>query len=482
MSWLDSSWLRDHLTWSELQALARTTTVRVAALQAAIVIAFVAVVIAMVYNETVGAFERDAQRGLEREFAQVVALYNESGLRRVSQDMIERSAAPGPLMYMLTDPGGAVIVGDFNELPRADVSETLRAVEFPAEVERANGEIEGVRVRGVIGRLDIGGPILLVARDMSAQDADAQRIRNLLIVGMSVGLFVALAAGLLAGRQAARRAEELSRTTRDVMAGDLGRRARIPGGNDEFNRLALDLNAMLDRLQSVVMQMRTAGDAIAHDLRSPLTRMRSRLEAALESPPNTDGDRDALIRTMEETNKLLTTFSAVMQIARLESQDPWRFEPTDVSQVAAEFAEFWEPVVEEAGLQFSSNVTDGLIALGDPRLLGQAISNLIENAVKYTPAGGAISVDARRRTDGAIEILVEDDGPGIPPQDRGRVLDRFTRLEAHRNSPGAGLGLSLVAGVARVHKGRIELRDGRRPGSGIGLGAALILPAFTARP
>lgn len=438
---------------------------------------FVLGVIALVYYQTVGVFEREAREALRREFVQVRGLYIEGGLRRISQDMIERSSADGPLMYMLTGPAGDVIVGEFSELPEAQISERLEDVEFPASVERDNGQTAQVRVQGVIGRLDVGGPILLVSRDMSDQDAAASRILNLLVVGMGAGLLLALIAGLAAGRQAAARAEELSRTTRDVFAGDLSRRAKIAGGDDEFNRLAHDLNKMLDRLQKLVLQTRTAGDAIAHDLRSPLSRMIGRIEAALEAPASSENDREALIKAMEEADRLLKTFNAVMQISRLESANTWQYAGIDLSAVAAEFAEFYEPVAEEAQVQFSTAIAPNLRVIGDERLIGQVLLNLIENALKYTPTGGAIAVEVRLRSDGAIELLVEDDGPGIPASQRARVLERFVRLEEHRNSPGSGLGLSLVAAVANAHRARLELRDGRRSGSGPGLGVALIFPA-----
>jgi signal transduction histidine kinase len=471
----------DWLRHADLPGLLRTITARIAAVQAAITAVFVIIVVAFVYNETVGAFERDNQRTLESELGQIRKVFQDGGLRAANQDMIVRSSAPGPLLYVLTNAAGEVMVGDFSTLPRADVSEATEPVEFFAEVEVRPGGFDVVRVRGVISRLALAGPIVMIGRDMSAQDAAAARIVRLLFFVLGAGLLVALGAGLMAGREAARRAAQLSTTTREVMAGDLSRRAPITARDDEFNRLALDLNAMLDRLQTLVVHTRSAGDAIAHDLRSPLTRMRARVEAALSGPADGAQDRDALSTTLEECDRLLQTFNAVMQIARMETRNTWAFERVDLSAVAGEFAEFYEPVAEDEGRRLIVTAPAGVFVQGDARLLGQAISNLIENALKYIPEGGRAWVSTVRRQDGFVELRVEDDGPGIPSDMRARVVDRFARLETHRTSPGVGLGLSLVKSIAEVHGGRLELRDGVASAAGPGLCAALVLPAWSAR-
>jgi signal transduction histidine kinase len=234
---------------------------------------------------------------------------------------------------------------------------------------------------------------------------------------------------------------------------------------------------MLDRLQHLMEVSRTAGDAIAHDLRSPLTRFRQRLEGALESPPNSDADREALRTALEEADRVLDMFAAVLKLARVEANTNWRFERVDASGILHELIEFYEPAAEEQGRSLSGEVQPGLVLNGESGLFTQAVSNLIENALKYTPPGGRVEVRAHRRHDGRIEIDVLDDGPGIPPADRDRVLERFVRLESARSTPGAGLGLSLVGAVARLHKGGLHLRDGLDKDGHKGLGAALVLPA-----
>jgi len=290
---------------------------------------------------------------------------------------------------------------------------------------------------------------------------------------------LSIASGLFGSWLASRRVEALASTAHDVMSGDMTRRAPVRGENDEFDALAIAINAMLDRLQHLMQVSRTAGDAIAHDLRSPLTRFRQKLEAALENPPNTDADRDALRVALEEADSVLETFAAVLKLARVEGNVTWRFERVNATNILRELVDFYEPAAEDVQRTLKGEVEDSLYIYGEPGLFTQAVSNLIENALKYTYENGRVELRAVRRPDGRIEIAVSDDGPGILPEDRDRVLDRFVRLESARSTPGAGLGLSLVAAVARLHKGGLHLRDGLGgQGERKGLGAVLVLPAM----
>jgi signal transduction histidine kinase len=227
-------------------------------------------------------------------------------------------------------------------------------------------------------------------------------------------------------------------------------------------------------------QHRHAGDAIAHDLRSPLTRLRARLEAAYLDVEAGKGDpTQALAQALEDTDGVLKTFGAVLSIARLQAAgsapDPVLF---DAAELAADIAELYEPLCEDKAIDFSSELTKDLTVRGNREFLAQALANILDNAVKYTPSGGAIMLRARRRSSGEVEYSVTDTGPGVPEDDRDRVIERFVRLENSRSQPGAGLGLSLVSAVAEAHGGRLELAEG--PGKvgemGPGLRVALVLP------
>jgi signal transduction histidine kinase len=462
-----------------LDALLRTTTFRLALVQAGVVLAFVVALLVYVYFATVGQLIRDSDVLADQEYATLERAYAEGGMRRLNQEVVERAARQGPFIYVLAESNGVVVTGDFQQLP-VQPGDTAERVAFNFErVDDAGAPVRG-RASGRIGRL-INGPVLLVARDLGDSAIIAGRITRVLWTVAIFGLVVSVVSGLLAAGQAARRAETLSNTAREVMAGDLSRRAPMRGAGDEFDALAGSMNAMLDRLEGLMQTTRTAGDAIAHDLRSPLTRFRQKLEAALEKPPNSDADREALRRALDEADRLLAMFAAVLKLARVEAASNWRFDRVDVSEILRELVEFYEPAAEEQGLKLAGHIEDGLDLRGEHGLFTQAVSNLIENALKYTPTGGHVEVRAVRRPDGRIEIDVLDDGPGVPPVERDRVLERFVRLETARTTPGVGLGLSLVAAVARLHHGGLHLRDGLSKGDHRGLGAALVLPAMAAR-
>jgi signal transduction histidine kinase len=262
--------------------------------------------------------------------------------------------------------------------------------------------------------------------------------------------------------------------------GDLAARANVRGTGDEFDELAAGLNDMLERLERSIAGLRHAGDAIAHDLRSPLTRLRARMEAALIEAEGGRGDPVVALRqALEDADGVLKTFGAVLAIARMEAAaaapDQTSF---DAAALAADVAELYEPLCEDKGLDFAAEMASGLHVRGNREFIAQALANLLDNAVKYTPAGGAVMLRARRRSSGEVELSVTDTGPGVPESDRERVVERFVRLENSRNAPGAGLGLSLVAAVARVHGGRLELDEGPGcvDGKGPGLRVALVLP------
>ncbi len=458
-----------------LDALLRTTTFRLALVQAGIVLAFVVALLVYVYFATVGQLIRDSDDLADQEFAALERAYTEGGIRRLDQEVVERAARQGPMLYILAEGDGAVTTGDFQHLPELP-GETSQRIDFEFERIGDAGEPVHGRARGRVGRL-LGQPILLVARDLGDSAIITGRITRVLWTVAVLGVILSVVSGLLASWQAARRVESLSHTARDVMAGDLTRRAPVLGAGDEFDALAGDMNAMLDRIEQLVQTTRTAGDAIAHDLRSPLTRFRSKLESALEAQPDSDADREALRKAVFEADRLLDMFQAVLKLARVETAGNWRFERVDVTAIMQELVEFYQPAAEEQGLSFAGAVGAQLALRGDSGLVTQAISNLIENALKYTPVGGKIEVRALKRADGRLELAVFDDGPGVPPGDRERVLERFVRLETARSTPGVGLGLSLVSAVARLHRGGLHLRDGIGA-EGAGLGAVLVLPGF----
>ncbi len=300
---------------------------------------------------------------------------------------------------------------------------------------------------------------------------------------MALVMLLGLAGGLYISRRVENAMAGLSRVVQSVQDGDLKVRAPVRHTGDELDELGQGLNTMLDRLEASMSSIRHAGDAIAHDLRSPLTRMRAKLEVALiDAEAGKIDGVDALGIALDEADHLLKTFNTVLAIARLQAGGAPDPKVMDASDLAADMAELYEPAAEDKDIDFSSEVEKGLMIEGNQPFLAQALANLIDNAIKYTPAGGAVKLRARRRSSGEIEYSVTDTGPGVPEEDRERVVQRFVRLDNSRTEPGSGLGLSLVTAVAEAHGGRVVLDEG--PGAygdfGPGLRVALVLPPASA--
>ena len=283
--------------------------------------------------------------------------------------------------------------------------------------------------------------------------------------------------GLLMSRNFLRRIDVISDTSKAIMAGGLSERMPVRGTNDEIDRLSGNLNNMLDQIERLMTGMREVSDNVAHDLKTPLTRLKARVEAALRQDTKASY-KEALVETISEADQLLATFNALLSIARTEAgQTSEQMEPLDVSEVAEEMAELYQPLVEDAGGTFEFSGAPDLRVTASRQLLAQAISNLIDNALKYAqPQEGenrALEVALLvQRTKDNVEVTVADNGPGIPETEREHVLQRFVRLDSSRSQPGSGLGLSLVAGVARLHGGALVFKDGK-----VGFEACLVLPA-----
>lgn len=466
----------DRLPVGRLPALVRTTTFRLALVHASIFIFFTASLLAYLYYETAGQLDRQATSELNAEFQELSAAFRGGGLDRLNQSVIERSSARGKFFYYLQDAGGAKISGDLDQLPApAPTAEQIVDVKFNYDAPTADGQMSRRAAEGRISRL-AGGVTLMVAYDVGELGDLNRRVTNVVWRSAAVGFVLSLVGGVVISRSAAQRAEQLTRTTEDVMGGDLSRRAPVYGSGDEFDRLSEQLNAMLAKLERLVIASRSAGDSIAHDLRSPLTRLRNRLEGGL-TETTLEGQRAALTRSIDDVDGVLDTFAAVLRLSRLQAGATGSFRRLNVGAITDELAELYQPVCEEAGLTFSYTYEPELFVLADRDLVAQALANLLDNAVKYTPERGSIRLTARRAP-GLSEVLLSviDSGQGIPAADRDRAVERFVRLEQSRSKPGSGLGLSLAQAVAEAHGGRLMLEDGGGPPGSPGLSATLALP------
>ena len=384
-----------------------------------------------------------------------------------------RSTSTRHGLYLLLDAAGSRLAGNLTELPpelaRAPHGSTLR-------YRGASGNEARLAVARSITLAD---GRLVVGRDVEQRSSFLRRVMGWSLAGFGALAVTGLAGGLLLGRGLLARIESINVATRSIMAGNLSRRIPLAGTGDEIDGLADNLNAMLDRIEELMLALREVSDNIAHDLKTPLNRLRNRAERALAEAAGEAGYRDGLEHVIEEADSLIKTFNALLLIARLEAGALEKtLEDVAIGEVVRDVVDLYEPVAEEQGLQLVVETARAPILRGNRQLIGQALANLVDNAIKYsagtTPAGGGeVSIDAKVSGAHCI-IIVADRGPGIGEQDRERAVRRFVRLDKSRSKPGTGLGLSLVAAVARLHGGVLKLEDNRP-----GLRAVLMLPSGT---
>jgi len=278
---------------------------------------------------------------------------------------------------------------------------------------------------------------------------------------------LALLSWFFVSRRVLQRIDSVAETSRRIVAGDLSGRLEVTGTGDEFDRLADSLNTMLERIEHLLYGLKDVSDNIAHDLKTPLTRLRNRVEAVLSGPVDIEAYRTTLEATIEESDRLIQTFNALLMIARVEAGSPdGAMSEVEVGAIVRDVAELYEPMVEEDGAELTVSVPEPITLKASRELLGQALANLIDNALKYALPDGGRPLQIAVSATGAgnyLALRVADNGVGVPETDRERVLQRFVRLEESRSQSGSGLGLSLVAAVARLHDGTIELGD-NQPG------------------
>jgi len=313
---------------------------------------------------------------------------------------------------------------------------------------------------------------VLVGRNLTELAKIRRLITRALLRTVVLTLLLGVGGGFAVSRIVASRLERINTSSQAILQGDITRRMPLVGTGDELDVLSENLNRMLDRIDALMQGMRDVTDNIAHDMLKPISRMRSRIELALMGPRDAEDYREILVRTIEETDEILTMFNALLTIATTDSGTPRdHFEELDLEEVAKSTVEIYEPLAEDAGLTLVLRADQPVKLSGNPHLITQALANLLDNAIKYAPGSGSVSVEAS--SDGSVAALsVADSGPGMPGSFRDRALDRFSRAEASRTTPGSGLGLSLVRAVAQLHGGTVVLRD-NDPGLRVTLTLAL---------
>ena len=458
-----------------------TTSFR-AAVVATLALALTAILmVAFVTRSTNDAMSRATIDALDREGAVLHRAYAQGGLDGIAQAIQGRITTGDAHLYMLLDATKRIVAGNLIEPPafpaEAHGGGTFRYY-LPSDDRRAPARLAAGRVFALPN-----GASLVVARDIEPQRIYLAATNRALAIGMALLALVGLAAGVALGRHILKRVDSMTAASRSIMAGNLTQRLPRTGTEDELDRLADSLNTMLDRIELLMLGMKEVSDNIAHDLKTPLNRLRNRAEAALADQRGSPAWRSGLEHAIEDADELMKTFNALLLIARLEAgavDDTMA--PVEIGCMVEDLAELYAPAAEEAGLEldWQGAGPEPIHVRANRQLLGQAIANLIENAIKYAAPGDGTASDATvsvtlQPRDGTVEIAVADRGPGIAEEDRERAVRRFVRLEASRTKPGTGLGLSLVAAVARLHDGRLRLEDNRP-----GLRAVLSLPMMAA--
>lgn len=435
----------------KLPSLLRTGVFHLTLVYMALFGASVAALSAFFYWSTIGSLERQSDSVIEAELQGLAEQYQRRGVPGLVQIIQERAArdTEGRSVYLFVTPDLRRLAGNLPLWPEP-LNRRTGWVSFTVEV----GEVD-IPARARIQQVG-QGYMLLVGRRNDESALLEQNFRRALIWGIGLTTGLALIGGLLMSLQAQRRVAEINRTTRQIIAGDLNRRIPSTGANDEYEELANNLNAMLDQIENLLSGLRHVGDSIAHDLRGPLTRLGNQLELlAAEKQPSQEG----LTMCAEQAERLLATFNALLRIARVES-GAYRsaFANLNLSQIISDIFELYHAAAEEHSIRFTNDIAPNVHVFGDRELLAQAVTNLLDNAIKYSPDGGRIHVSLATQENRAI-VTVSDNGPGIPASERERVFERFARLDQARSKAGNGLGLALVKAVTEQHGGQLQLSD-----------------------
>lgn len=415
---------------------------------------------------TVGVLERSIDNRIRSVATRLQALYRDGGdaaLRAGIDAQLGDHIDSDTEILLLLAPGGRRVAGNLSSWP-GPLAGPRKLGNWRL---RRGGELVSARLLAV--ELD-GGRLLVVGRDLREMDAISGVVEHALEVGFAASLLLALGGALLFRRQLERRIGQIRGIAGRIGAGDLSQRIAVRG-DDEFARLALDINRMLDRIEELMERVRHVSNSIAHDLRTPLGRVRARLEQALQDgagrAPLAAGARAAI----EDIDSVITMFDRLLQIAAAESGlGRASFELLDLDAIARDMVELYEAAAEDQGVALKVCPAGPVRARGDRHLLAGALASLIDNAIKYGAAGTRVQVGARAGTDW-VALEVRDDGPGVPPAELPRLCERFYRVDRSRHLPGNGLGLSTVAAIAQLHGGRLALAN-----LAPGLEARVLLP------
>ena len=457
--------------WEHLNNVWRSTTFHLGLWFMVLFSASFLILGGFIYRQTLVFLEQELRATIELELNQSRQFYLERGEESFLTEISAQAELDPSGIYIVLDEACQALAGGYKRLDEdesileicSNAPETNGWVRFELQIQR------GFRAQipewddDVYARIVPVAPNrqLLYGRMGGNIDSAREVVRAAMSWGLAAMAVLAVLGSYLMAGTIAGRLEQINRISQDIRHGDLSRRMPQGRGGDEFDRLAGNLNDMLDQIQSLMEGVRSVSDAIAHDLRTPLARLRTRLERLRNTP---QGELEAGVdQSIAEADSMLGTFNALLRIAQLEAGSRRTdFAEVDMQALVADIADLYEPVASDRNIELRLEAIEGAKTRGDRDLLFQAICNLVDNAVKYTPEGGHVRLELLRRAKRA-RLVVSDSGPGIPAAERSRVFERFYRLDAHRDLAGNGLGLSLVAAVAKLHYSRVELED-NQPG------------------
>ena len=448
---------------TRLTRFTRTTAFKLSLLYIAVFTLLSGFLLVYISENTDHLMSEQVVQTIDAELKGLSDIYVRGGVRDLVETIDRRSRHPDASLYLLVDFAGNALVGNIARLPTTVLEEAdggIRRVHYT----RLGQDSPDTQRQAMVRTFELrGGFRLLVGRDLGEQLRFSHLLGNALRLWLIVVVAMGAITWLFVSRRVMKRIDEITDTSRTIMTGDLTGRLPIAGNDDEFDRLAVSLNTMLDRIELLMRSMKDVTDNIAHDLKTPLTRLQTRVETALRQAEGQNCYKEALEETLSETDHLLRIFNALLRIARIESMAPGEvMERTDINNLVNEVSELYEPLVEDEGGVLETQVSDGLEAICQKDLVFQGLVNLIENALKYgRPKDGEFRIRiSAEEHEGRVVLSVSDTGPGIPEKDQDRVKDRFVRLDESRSEPGTGLGLSLVKAVARLHGGELQLTNG----------------------
>ncbi|MBB3389974.1 hypothetical protein FHT82_002714 [Rhizobium sp. BK275] len=464
---------------SRFWVLFKSTAVRLSALYILLFAICAATLVFYVTAMSERLLSGQIRDSVAQEVTQVQRAYDAGGMNLLLRTMERRARQPGANLYLIAGPSGDILAGNVASVqPGVFEEQGWTSVPFMYQRYTDSGLVRHMAIANIFV-LD-NGLRVLIGRDLGEPERFRVLVRQALMIALAIMGLGAIIIWFGIGRNALKRIDRMSDAGKKIMAGDLSQRLPVGGSGDEFDRLSVSLNTMLERIEKLNEGLRQVSDNIAHDLKTPLTRLRNKAADALDMEDR-ELRRGALEGIISESDQLIRTFNALLMISRVEAGSvAAEMSPIELSAIVADSAELYEPVADEAGMALTSEIEPGIEIQGNRELIGQAIFNLLDNAIKYsadTQGAGAVSVKLHRRPDG-ICLSVADHGPGVPPDRREDVLKRFVRLDESRSKPGTGLGLSLVEAIMELHGGTLELSDtepnnAERPG----LTVSMVFPA-----